>query len=79
MHQARLVDAVRGRRLIIADGPGLARGARGRLWVEGLDPPLPFVVRHVTDDALHVAFELAAGQAERLRAVLDRAGLPAAA
>jgi hypothetical protein len=41
------------------------------MWVASVDVPLSFIVRAMDDGILHVAFELAADRAERLRYFLE--------
>ncbi len=69
-HEAHLLDLSENGASIAA-GPQLSSGDRGSVWVADLDSPLSFVVRAMDDGILHVTFDLAAEQAERLRAVLE--------
>lgn len=70
-HQARMIDLSTSG-ASIAGAPGMRSGDRGSVSVSGLEQPLPFSVRTVDDDTLHVEFDLTAVQADRLRAVLER-------
>jgi methyl-accepting chemotaxis protein len=70
-HQARMID-LSASGASIAGAPGMRSGDRGSVSVSGLEQPLPFSVRTVDDDTLHVEFDLTAVQADRLRAVLER-------
>ena len=55
----------------ITAAPYLRSGDGGSVWVAGVDAPLSFVVRTMEDGIVHVAFDLAVDQAERLRAFFD--------
>jgi methyl-accepting chemotaxis protein len=58
----------------VEGGPQLTAGQRGTLAADGIDFPLPFIVRSADDDALHLGFELDAGTAARFRQVPERLG-----
>jgi methyl-accepting chemotaxis protein len=63
----------------VSGGPTLSIGTRGTLEVERIAMKLPFVVRAVEDQTLHMAFELDAVDAATLTQTLGRLGLPLAA
>jgi methyl-accepting chemotaxis protein len=54
----------------VGGGPTAAAGTRGTLRVEGLDLPLPFVVRGAEEGVLHLTFALDAAGTQRLAAVV---------
>jgi methyl-accepting chemotaxis protein len=63
----------------VEGGPLLNAGQRGTLAADGIDFPLPFIVRSADNDALHLSFELDTGTAARLRQVPERLGRSLAA
>jgi methyl-accepting chemotaxis protein len=75
-HAGRLTDISEGG-ASVADTPALAVASRGTLELDGLT--LPFTVRSGDERGLHLAFQLDAATADRLRAFLARAALRQAA
>ncbi len=71
MTTARIADlSVRGG--CVRGGPMVPIGTRGSLMMERVDCPLPFSVRSVESDALHVEFELDEATTEKFRAIPER-------
>ena len=71
MTTARIADlSVRGG--CVRGGPMVPIGMRGSLMMERVDCPLPFSVRSVESDALHVEFELDEATTEKFRAIPER-------
>ncbi|KAA5610574.1 methyl-accepting chemotaxis protein [Rhodovastum atsumiense] len=77
--RARLADLSEGGAWL-QEAPALPAGTSGILHVDAVGVPLPFVVRAVEADMLHVAFTLDATTAERMHGLPARlSGRPAAA
>ncbi|HTW70599.1 MAG TPA: methyl-accepting chemotaxis protein [Acetobacteraceae bacterium] len=77
-HAVRATNLSRGG-AAVSGGTALPVGTRGTLDIPRFGMRLPFVVRAVSDEALHVRFEHDAAAAEKLAQVLGQAGLPLAA
>ncbi len=75
---ARLVNLSAGGARV-ENGPALGAGTRGTLSVDGLAFALPFSVRAADGGRLSLAFDLDAGQAERLTSFAGRASARVAA
>jgi CheY-like chemotaxis protein len=69
---ARVIDFSEGGARV-RSGLSLPYGARGSLYVDGVDIALPFVVRGA-DDGLHLMFELDAATTARLKPVVGQLG-----
>lgn len=63
----------------IRDTPSVPHGTRGALAIDGVDFPLPFSVRGVEDDGLHLTFELDAATTVRFQSVPERLSIRRAA
>jgi methyl-accepting chemotaxis protein len=68
-HAASLVDLSQGG-ASVSGGPALGVGVRGTLRLDAVGLHLPFVVRDLADEMLHLAFDLTPAQAAALRAAL---------
>jgi hypothetical protein len=75
---ARVIDLSQGGAAVKAATP-LKIGEQGTLELDEIPMPLPFVVRNVENETMHLAFRLDAADTVRLAGLLERAGLARAA
>jgi hypothetical protein len=78
MHSARVIDLSVGGAAVIAAST-LPVGTRGRLEVDRIAMPLPFVVLSTDSKMTHVTFELDADGTARLTRMMEQMGFRRAA
>jgi methyl-accepting chemotaxis protein len=75
---ARIVD-LSAHGAFVRRGPAATAGSRGMLTIDTVGFGLPFNVRAVEDDGLHLVFELDQATAAKFQLFLERTSIPRAA